>query len=243
MPTNAPAAVLNGLRARIQAANSRRAGSAPVQLVAVGKTRSAAEIAALARLGQRLFGENYVQEARAKQAAIADPGLEWHLIGALQSNKCREAAAAFDCIQTIDRDKLLPLLDRHRPPGRPRLDLLIQVNIDDEASKSGCRPDQVATLAAMIGRFPRLRLRGLMAVPRPDPDPARRRSAFAAMRALFEALARDHPQVDTLSMGMSDDFEMAIEEGATMVRIGTALFGARGVGGAQPGASGVGAAP
>jgi PLP dependent protein len=203
-----------------------------VRLLAVSKTRAAAELAGLIAAGQRAFGENYVQEAAAKQRDLAEPfplgpALEWHLIGALQSNKCADAARLFDWVQTIDRDKLLPLLDRARPADRPPLNLLIQVNIDDEASKSGCRPDHVPALAARIRGFDRLRLRGLMAIPAPHPDPARRRAAFAAMRGLFDALAAEHPGIDTLSIGMSDDFELAIAEGATLVRIGTALFGAR----------------
>jgi PLP dependent protein len=205
----------------------RRDPSARVQLLAVSKTRSAAEIAALAALGQTAFGENYVQEAAAKQAELAQPALEWHLIGPLQSNKCRDAAHAFDWVQTIDREKLVPRLQQHRPPARPPLNLLIQVNIDDEASKSGCRPEDIDRLAAAIAEQPRLRLRGLMAIPAPDPDPDRRRQAFAAMRAVQENLAAAHPGIDTLSMGMSEDFELAIEEGATLVRIGSALFGPR----------------
>lgn len=227
MPTDAPSSRLDGLLARIAGAAEQAGRPGQVRLLAVGKTRPAAELAALAAAGQRAFGENYVQEAAAKQPALAALPLEWHLIGALQSNKCSDAARLFDWVQTIDRDKLLPLLDRARPAGRPPLNLLIQVNIDDEASKSGCRPEQVAALAARIRAFEHLRLRGLMAIPAPHPDPARRRAAFAAMRRLFDALAADDPGIDTLSIGMSDDFELAIAEGATLVRIGTALFGPR----------------
>jgi PLP dependent protein len=199
----------------------------PVRLLAVSKTRSADEVAALAAAGQRAFGENYVQEGMAKARALQGLDLEWHLIGPLQSNKSRDAAHCFDWIQSIDREKPLALLDRHRPPGRPPLNLLIQVNIDDEDSKSGCAPEQVDRLATAIAGHSRLRLRGLMAIPAPHPDPARRRAAFAAMHRLFETLRADRPAVDTLSMGMSDDFELAIEQGATMVRVGTALFGPR----------------
>ena len=226
MPTDAPADVLNGLLARISGAAAGRADSA-VRLLAVSKTRSPSEIRALAACGQRAFGENYVQEAAAKQAALADLALEWHLIGALQSNKCAEAARLFDWVQSIDRDKLVPLLARHRPPDRAPLNLLIQVNIDDERAKAGCRPQQVAALAAAIAAEPRLCLRGLMAIPAPYPERQRRQAAFAAMRALYRELADAHPQVDTLSMGMSEDFELAIAEGATLVRIGSALFGPR----------------
>jgi pyridoxal phosphate enzyme (YggS family) len=199
--------------------------------LAVGKLQPASAIAALAAAGQRAFGENYVQEAVAKQAELAgDPaaaGIEWHLIGHLQSNKAALAAQAFDWVQTIDRAKLVPLLANARPADRPPLNALIQVNIDDEASKHGCRPDDAAALADAIAAQPRLALRGLMAIPAPLPDMARRRDAFGRMRALFETLRTHHASMDTLSMGMSEDFELAIAEGATMVRVGTALFGSR----------------
>ena len=199
----------------------------PASLLAVSKTRSAEEVAHLAAGGQRAFGENYVQEALPKIDTLRTLGLEWHLIGHLQSNKADAAARAFDWVQTVDRAKLVTALARHRPADLAPLNVLVQVNIDDEASKSGCQPGEVQALADAIGAQPRLRLRGLMAIPSPDPDPQRRRAAFSALSALFEELAARHPGVDTLSMGMSDDFELAIEEGATMVRIGTALFGAR----------------
>ncbi len=205
------------------------------RLLAVSKTQSAAAVAELAALGQRDFGENYVQEAAAKQAALkqdelgamALPPLEWHLIGHLQSNKAREAADLFDWVQTVDRTKLVAALARHRDPARAPLNVLIQVNIDDEASKHGCRPDQVEALVAAIAGEPMLRLRGLMVIPTPHDDPELARPAFRRSRALFDALRERHPDVDTLSMGMSGDAAVAIAEGATMVRIGTALFGAR----------------
>ena len=200
-----------------------------VRLLAVSKTKSAEAIAALLALGQRAFGENYVQEAQAKQAGLADAGIEWHLIGHLQSNKAREASSAFDWVQTLDRIKLVEALARHRPAERAPLNVLVQVNIDDEASKHGCRPEDVMPLARAIALQPRLALRGLMAIPAPDPDRDRRRQAFARMKTLFDGLRAEHAAVDTLSMGMSDDFALAIAEGATMVRIGTALFGARNI--------------
>lgn len=181
----------------------------------------------MAAAGQRAFGENYVQEALQKIEALRPLGLEWHLIGHLQSNKADLAARAFDWVQSVDRAKLVTALARHRPPELPPLNVLIQVNIDDEASKSGCPPQAVATLADAIAAEPRLRLRGLMAIPAPDPDMQRRRAAFAAMSTLFDTLQINHPDLDTLSMGMSEDFVIAIEEGATMVRVGSALFGAR----------------
>jgi PLP dependent protein len=213
------------IRGRVDAA-ARRAGH-PVRLLAVGKSKPASAIRDLARFGQREFGENYVQEALAKQRELADLALEWHLIGPLQSNKCREAAGHFDWIQSVDREKLIAPLSRFRPDGKPPLNVLIQVNIDAEASKSGCAPEAVPQLAGLIARSPRLLLRGLMAIPQPHADPGRRRAAFRRMRELFDALRRDHASADALSLGMSDDFELAIEEGATLVRIGTALFGAR----------------
>lgn len=197
------------------------------RLLAVSKTQPADAIAALADLGQLAFGENYVQEAAPKQAALAHLGLEWHLIGHLQSNKAKEAASRFDWVQTVDRERLVQALDKHRPPEQPPLNVLIQVNIDDEASKHGCRPDDVESLARLIAKQPHLRLRGLMVIPTPHEDLEARRPAFRQARQLFEALASRYPHVDTLSMGMSDDLEIAIAEGATLVRVGTALFGAR----------------
>lgn len=206
---------------------SRRADRPPPRLLAVSKTRHAAGIARLAELGQRAFGENYVQEALPKIEALRGRGLQWHLIGHLQSNKAEAAARAFDWVQTVDRAKLVTALAKHRPPQLPPLQVLVQVNIDDEAGKHGCKPDQVDALAAAIAAQPRLRLRGLMAIPAPHEDMALRRAAFRAMSALFDALATRHPGIDTLSMGMSEDYAEAIAEGATMVRIGTALFGPR----------------
>ena len=203
----------------------RRPNRPPPRLLAVSKTRDAEAVAAMAAAGQRAFGENYVQEALPKIEALRPLGLEWHLIGHLQSNKAKDAALAFAWVQTVDRAKLVDALARHRPDDAPPLNVLIQVNIDDEASKHGCRPEDVPALADAIAAQPSLRLRGLMAIP--APDPARRRAAFRAMSALFDATAARHPHIDTLSMGMSDDYVAAIEEGATMVRIGSALFGPR----------------
>lgn len=205
---------------------ARRAGRG-VRLLAVSKTKPAAAIRAVAAAGQRAFGENYVQEAVAKQRDLADLDLEWHMIGPLQSNKCREVAAHFDWLQSLDREKLIAPLNRFRAEHTPPLNVLIQVNIDDETSKSGCAPGEIAALARKIAAAPRLALRGLMAIPEPTRELDRRRSAFRRMRELFDRLRADHSAVDTLSMGMSEDFELAIEEGATMVRIGTAVFGAR----------------
>ena len=208
---------------RIEAAAAGRS----VRLLAVSKKKPVAAIEALARQGQHAFGENYVQEGVAKAAALAGRALEWHLIGPLQSNKCREVAQHFDWLQSLDRAKLVEPLARARPTARGPLEVLVQVNVDDEASKSGCAPADVAALADAVAAQPALRLRGLMAIPAPHEDFGRRRQAFARMKSLYDALQARHPGVDTLSMGMSDDFELAIAEGATMVRVGTALFGAR----------------
>ena len=188
-------------------------------------------MAGLSALGQHAFGENYVQEAASKKAELGTVGdeLEWHLIGHLQSNKAREAAALFDWVQSVDRLKLVAALARHRDPARGPLQVLVQVNIDDEASKHGCRPDEVEQLATAIAAEPNLSLRGLMVIPAPQDEPEQVRPAFRRSRELFEQLQARHPQVDTLSMGMSGDATVAISEGATMVRIGTALFGARGL--------------
>ena len=213
---------------------ARQAGRPSPRLLAVSKFQDATAVAELAAAWRRerpgevpAFGENYVQEAQAKQAALADPGLEWHLVGHLQSNKAREAATLFDWVQSVDRVKLVTALATHRDPNRAPLNVLVQVNIDDEASKHGCRPGDVPLLADAIAMQPRLALRGLMAIPAPLPDLQRRREAFRRMRELFDRLRTTCPQVDTLSMGMSDDAALAVAEGATMVRVGTALFGAR----------------
>lgn len=199
-----------------------------VRLLAVSKTRPSEAVRGLAAAGQRAFGENYVQEGLAKIQALADLALEWHLIGHLQSNKAALAARHFDWVQSLDRTRLVAALDRARPPDRPPLNVLIQVNVDAEAGKSGCRPGEVDALAEAVAAAPRLRLRGLMAIPEPHPDPERRRASFRALRERYEALAARYPGVDTLSMGMSEDFALAIAEGSTLVRIGTALFGPRG---------------
>ncbi|WP_312708793.1 YggS family pyridoxal phosphate-dependent enzyme [Stenotrophomonas sp.] len=221
MPTPLPE-ILSNLHNAAEAA-----GRPAPRLLAVSKTQPAQAVAALAAQGQQAFGENYVQEALSKMQALQDLRLEWHLIGHLQSNKAEAVAAHFDWVQSVDRAKLVTALAHHRPAGRAPLNVLIQVNIDDEGSKHGCTPQQVDALAQAIAAEPSLRLRGLMAIPAPWPEAARRREAFVRMRTLFETLAAGHPHVDTLSMGMSGDYAEAIAEGATLVRIGTALFGAR----------------
>lgn len=205
-----------------------------VSLLAVSKSQTSAAIRELAvalKHGQGdrrpAFGENYVQEAVAKRQDLSDLALEWHLIGPLQSNKCSLAAAHFDWVQSVDRLKLIPLLARGRPKALAPLNVLLQVNIDDEDSKSGCTPEALPDLAAAVACESRLRLRGLMAIPAPHLDPELRRQAFRRMHDLFDSLRRAYPTVDTLSMGMSEDFELALQEGATLVRLGTALFGPR----------------
>lgn len=215
--------VLRAIRTRVETAATGR----PVALVAASKSQPSSAIRALAAEGQRVFGENYVQEALAKQRELIDLDVEWHMIGPLQSNKCELVARNFDWLQSLDREKLVAPLDRARPENMAPLNVLIEVNVGGESSKSGCAPEQVSALAGKIAQAPRLRLRGLMAIPEPTPDREQRRTAFARLRGMFEALRREYPQADTLSMGMSDDFELAIAEGATMVRIGTALFGPR----------------
>ncbi|GAB3349562.1 YggS family pyridoxal phosphate-dependent enzyme [Lysobacter tyrosinilyticus] len=208
--------------------NAASAAGRPLpRLLAVSKTQSVEAVEALAALGQHAFGENYVQEALAKRSALQHLGLEWHLIGHLQSNKAKEAATHFDWVQSVDRERLVSALNTHRPPERAPLNVLIQVNIDDEASKHGCQPGQVEALAELIASQPRLQLRGLMVIPTPHADVEARRPAFRQARQLFDALTARYPRIDTLSMGMSDDLEVAVAEGATLVRVGTALFGAR----------------
>ncbi|MDQ2702725.1 MAG: YggS family pyridoxal phosphate-dependent enzyme [Pseudomonadota bacterium] len=233
----------NRLRAHLQAVlqsldnAARQAGRPSPRLLAVSKLQPVTAVAELASAWRQerpgevpAFGENYVQEAQAKVAAIAGtpgPGVEWHLVGHLQSNKAALAAELFDWIQTVDSARLANALGRHRDPGRPPLNILLQVNIDAEPGKHGCAPGDVPALAAAVAAQPLLALRGLMAIPALFPEPERRRDAFVRMRALFESLRATHPGVDTLSMGMSDDAALATAEGATMVRIGTALFGER----------------
>jgi pyridoxal phosphate enzyme (YggS family) len=225
-----PRALQQVLQAIDNAANAAERPASPgvrPRLLAVSKTRPPAAIAALAAAGQRAFGENYVQEALPKMDALAGLGLEWHLIGHLQTNKAREAAERFDWVQSVDRPRIVEALARHRPAQLPPLEVLVQVNVDGEAGKSGCAPGEIDALAAAIDAAPTLRLRGLMAITEPFPEQARRRASFRRLRELFDALRARHPQADTLSMGMSEDFALAIAEGATLVRIGTALFGPR----------------
>ena len=211
------------------ASAARAAGRAPsdVRLLAVSKTVVPAAVRALHGLGQRGFGENYVQEAVAKRGALADLDIEWHLIGPLQSNKARLAAETFDWVETVDRLKVAERLAAARDPARGPLSVLVQVNVSAEVTKSGVSPPDAVALARAVAGLPNLRLRGIMGVPAPDAEPARQRAQFAALRTCFEDCRAAGLDVDTLSMGMSADLEMAIAEGATEVRVGTALFGPR----------------
>jgi len=202
-----------------------------VVLVAVSKTFAADAVLAAARCGQRHFGESYVQEAIEKIAQVRaqaqELALQWHFIGPIQSNKTRSIAETFDWVQSVDRIKVAQRLAEQRPPGRPPLNVLVQVNISGEASKNGATPAELPALAAAVAALPRLKLRGLMAIPEPEPDAARQRVPFTRMRELYGDLLARGLSLDTLSMGMSDDLEAAIAEGSTMVRVGTAIFGAR----------------
>ncbi len=214
---------LQAVKSRIAAA-ARAAGREPgvVALLAVSKTHAPELIRAACAAGQRAFGENYVQEALDKMARLADLELEWHLVGPLQSNKTRVVAERFHWVHTLEREKTARRLSEQRPAGMAPLNVLVQVNASGEASKSGVVPGEVAALAAAVAGMPNLRLRGLMAIPEPGAPRAR----FEEIGALYERL-RGEFGFDTLSLGMSDDMEQAIAAGSTLVRIGTAIFGAR----------------
>ena len=200
-----------------------------VTLLAVSKTFAAEAVREAYAAGQRQFGENYVQEALDKIAALADlrAQIEWHLIGPLQSNKTRPVAAAFDWVHSVDRLKIAQRLSEQRPAELPPLQLCLQVNISGEASKSGLLPADVLAVARAVAVLPRLRLRGLMAIPEPAGDEAAQRAPHRALRELLAALNDSGLDLDTLSMGMSADLEAAVTEGATIVRVGTAIFGGR----------------
>jgi pyridoxal phosphate enzyme (YggS family) len=226
------------LQARLQVLHdritkaARAAGRPPeaVRLIAVSKSFGADAVAAALDAGQRAFGENYVQEALGKIEALrarAGSRPEWHFIGPIQSNKTRALAERFDWVQSVDRLKIAERLSEQRTPALPPLNLLLQVNISGEATKSGVAPAAAPELAHQVARLPNVRLRGLMAIPEPQTDLVRQHAPFAAVRRLFEAIVASGLPLDTLSMGMSADFEAAIAEGSTMVRIGTAVFGER----------------
>ncbi len=227
------------VNARIAAAATAAGHPADaVMLVAVSKTRSADEVAALSRLGQRAFGESYLQEALTKIDALAGLDLEWHFIGPLQANKTRRVAEHFAWVHSVDRLKLARRLSDQRPAGLPPLNVCLQVNISDEATKAGAKPEEALTLATEIAHLPGLRLRGLMAIPAPVGDSGQARLPFRSLCQLATTITAAGIPLDTLSMGMSDDLEAAVLEGATQVRIGTALFGPRPPRDALPGATG-----
>ena len=210
---------------RAEQAGHRPAGS--VRLLAVSKTRSSREIQEAVAANQTAFGESYVQEALEKIAALANLPIEWHFIGPIQSNKTALIAAHFDWVHSLDRLKIAQRLNDQRDQYEP-LNVCIQVNTSGEASKAGVQSlDELASLAMAVRALPRLRLRGLMTIPAPASDPARQREPFQRLRHYLDHLNQAGMQMDTLSMGMSDDLEAAIAEGATIVRIGTAVFGER----------------
>ncbi|WP_295486244.1 YggS family pyridoxal phosphate-dependent enzyme [uncultured Pseudomonas sp.] len=216
---------LHAIRTRIDgAAKASHRDPASVQLLAVSKTKPASAIAELHRAGVRDFGENYLQEALTKQTELSDLPLIWHFIGPIQSNKTKAIAEHFDWVHSVDRLKIAQRLSEQRPTDLPPLNICLQVNVSGEDSKSGCTPEQLPALAQAVAALPNLRLRGLMAIPEPTDEPAAQHAAFARLRQLQEALGLG---LDSLSMGMSHDLEAAIAQGATWVRIGTALFGAR----------------
>lgn len=218
---------LDALQQRIRQSREAAGRAADtVTLLAVSKTRSAAEIRALATLGIIDIGENYLQEALAKQAELADLALTWHFIGPIQSNKTRDIASHFNWVHSVDRARIAHRLNDQRPTGLPPLNVCIQVNVDDERSKSGVSLAEVPELAAVIAALPQLRLRGMMAIPRADAVDGGR-AAFRTLAMTLSQLRHNIPALDTLSMGMSGDFEAAIAEGATIIRLGTALFGPR----------------
>ncbi|HET7923094.1 MAG TPA: YggS family pyridoxal phosphate-dependent enzyme [Gammaproteobacteria bacterium] len=219
---------LERVRARILAA-AHAAGRDPhsVTLLAVSKGQPVAGIESAWQAGQRCFGENYLQEALGKMDALGHCAIAWHFIGALQANKTRAVAARFDWVHTVDRERIAQRLSEQRPDGLPALNVCIEVRLSDEPGKHGVAPAELPALADAIARLPRLSLRGLMAIPAPAPDTEAQRRPFRQLRELRDTLnARGHA-LDTLSMGMSADLEAAIAEGATLVRVGSAIFGAR----------------
>jgi hypothetical protein len=219
---------LASVTARIAAA-ARRAGRDPagVRLLAVSKQQPAAIVRAAAEAGQREFGENYVEEALAKMEALRDLPLTWHFIGRLQGNKTRDVAGACQWVHTLDRPRIAERLSAQRPHHAGPLDVLLQVKLADEPGKGGILPGEAPALADVVAGLPRLRLRGLMCIPEPAKGEDAQRAPFRQLRELLQALCERGHALDTLSMGMSDDLEAAIAEGATIVRVGTAVFGPR----------------
>lgn len=220
---------LNNVTARVRTA-AEKAGRDPAQvaLIAVSKTRPAAALEQAYRAGQRRFGENYLQEALDKQAALAHlPDLEWHFIGPIQSNKTRAIAEHFAWVHSVDREKIARRLSDQRPASEPPLQICLQVNLDDEPSKAGVSLEQLPELARAVNEMPAVTLRGLMAIPAPQTEFSAQRASFARLREAMESLNTRGLALDTLSMGMSADLEAAVAEGATQVRVGTDIFGPR----------------
>ena len=197
------------------------------ELLAVSKTRPAEALEQAYQLGLRAFGENYLQEALEKIQTLETLDISWHFIGPIQSNKTRAIAEKFDWVHSVERLKIARRLSEQRPEGLAPLNICLQVNISGEDSKSGAKPEELPALVAAVSELPRLKLRGLMAIPAPCPDPDLQRAPFARLKALLDQLQLDNPALDTLSMGMSSDLEAAIAEGATLVRVGTDIFGPR----------------
>ncbi|MCO6427926.1 YggS family pyridoxal phosphate-dependent enzyme [Nitrosomonas communis] len=219
---------LQTVKSRIAEA-ARNAGRRPedILLLAASKTNPPEKLREAWEAGQTVFGENYLQEGLIKIHALADLPIEWHFIGPIQSNKTKPIAENFSWVHSVDREKIAVRLSNARPESLPPLQVCVQVNVSGEVTKSGIAPEQAAELAAFVSQLPRLKLRGLMAVPELTSATALQREQFQIMRKIFDQLKQDGFDIDTLSMGMSEDMDIAIAEGATIVRVGTAIFGAR----------------
>ena len=219
---------LDAVRARLREAERRyRREPGSVTLLAVSKTKPREAVQAAVAAGQRAFGENHLQDAMTKVDALGGHGVSWHFIGAVQSNKTRPIATHFDWVHSIEREKIAARLSAQRPAGREPLDVCIEVDVSGEETKSGVSPAEVEPLARIVRELPGLRLRGLMAIPRPEPDFESQRIPFRLLREILDDLNAKGLELDTLSMGMTGDLEAAVAEGATIVRIGTAVFGPR----------------
>jgi PLP dependent protein len=226
--TTTIASGLQKVRTRIREI-AEKTGRQPeaITLLAASKTNPAECLREAFTAGQTIFGENYLQEALAKIPVLADLPIEWHFIGPIQSNKTRRIAENFAWVHSVDRKKIADRLSKDRPESLPPLQICLQVNVSGEGSKSGVAPEEVAELAAHVVTLPRLKLRGVMAIPELTKATALQRSQFHMLREAYDRLKRDGYELDTISMGMSEDLDIAIEEGATMVRVGTAIFGPR----------------
>ncbi len=218
---------LQDILATIQSAQASSPFAQSVKLVAVSKAQPASAIREAYQAGQVIFGENYLQEALDKQAQLKDLNIEWHFIGPIQSNKTQPISQNFAWVHSVDRLKIAQRLNEARPAELPPLQVCIQVNVSNEDTKSGVLPEDIATLAAEIGKLPKLKLRGLMAIPAPTKDIKQQIEQFKQVRQCYDALLERGVSLDTLSIGMSDDYQIAVAQGATFVRIGSALFGAR----------------